>query len=95
MFHVEDQVIYGVHGVCQIIDLQIQKINGKKVEYYVLEPIRQPGARFFVPSQSDIAAAKLRPVLTKEEVDLLFAMLNLQRISGRMMRICASSYTAN
>ena len=71
MFQIGDQVVYGVHGVCQIIDLQIQKINYKKVEYYVLEPIRQPGARFFVPSQIEIASSKLRPVLTRVEVDQL------------------------
>lgn len=71
VYQVGDRVVYGIHGVCQIVDLQIQTVNHKKVEYYVLEPITQSGARFFVPSQNQAAVSKLRSVLTKDEVDLL------------------------
>lgn len=71
VYQVGDRVVYGIHGVCQIVDLQVQTVTHKKVEYYVLEPITQSGARFFVPSQNQAAVSKLRSVLTKDEVDTL------------------------
>lgn len=71
MYQVGDRVLYGVHGVCQVIDLQKQTINRKSVEYYVLEPVTQEGTRYFVPSQNEKAVAKLRPVLTVAQVDAL------------------------
>ena len=72
MYQIGERVVYGVHGVCQILELQVQIVNRKKVEYYVLEPVRQPGARYFVPSQNQVAVSKLRPMLSKTEIlDLL------------------------
>lgn len=71
MYQCGDQVVYGIHGVCQIIDLQAQKIGGKKTNYYVLEPVDQAGTRFFVPSENPLAVAKLRRVLTREEVEMM------------------------
>ena len=73
MYKIGQRVVYGVHGVCQIIDLQTQMVNRKKVEYYVLEPVSQSGSCFFVPSQSATALSKLRPILTREEIDHLLS----------------------
>ena len=71
MYQVGDVVVYGVHGVCRIVELQIQRVNHKKVEYFVLEPVFQMTSRFFVPSQNEAALSKLRPILTKEEIESL------------------------
>lgn len=72
MYQVGDMVVYGIHGVCRIVEMQIQRVNHKKVEYFVLEPIHQSTSRYFVPSQNTAALSKLRAVLTKEEInDLL------------------------
>lgn len=38
------------------------------MEYYVLEPSEQPGTRFYVPTQNPAAAAKIKTILTKEEL---------------------------
>lgn len=73
MYIVGELVLYGVHGVCKIIEQQVQKIDRKNVEYFVLEPVLQPGTRFFVPSQNEAALAKLRPILSRPEVDELLA----------------------
>lgn len=69
------KVVYGSHGVCLILDLEIKTIDRQKVEYYVLEPLDQPGARYYVPTQKPAAVAKLSPVLTRQELD---EMLRLQ-----------------
>lgn len=36
MFQSGDQVIYGIHGMCRIIELETRKIDRKLIEYYVL-----------------------------------------------------------
>ena len=66
-----DQVVYGIHGVCNILDLELRTVDRKKVEYYVLSPMEQPDARFYVPTQNQAAVAKLRPVLSREALDAL------------------------
>lgn len=71
MFQLGDQVIYGIHGMCRIIELETRKIDKKLIEYYVLEPVEQPGARFFVPTQNQVAVSKLQRVLTRQELDAL------------------------
>ncbi len=73
MFQVGDQVVYGIHGVCRILDLEERRIDRKKVSYFVLEPADQSGARFYVPSENPAALAKLRPVLSKSELEQLLS----------------------
>lgn len=71
MYQIGDNVIYGVHGVCKIVDTEERVVDRKKVSYLVLQPVEQNGARFLVPSQNPAAMAKLSPVMTKEELDAL------------------------
>lgn len=74
MLQCGDVVLYGIHGVCKILELEDRKIDRKIIEYYVLEPIEQPGTRFYVPTQNQAAVSKLRPMLTKEQLEqLLYA----------------------
>lgn len=74
MFKIGDRVLYGIHGLCAIVDLEFQTVNKRKVEYFVLEPMEQPGTRYYVPTQNQAAIAKLRPMITKEAlVELLHA----------------------
>lgn len=71
MYQCGQQVVYGIHGVCSILETEIKRVDRKNVEYFVLEPLDQPGARFYVPAQNQAALAKLRPILTKKELDAL------------------------
>jgi len=71
MYQVGQQVIYGIHGVCRIIALEMKSMGGQKKEYYVLEPIDQPGAAFYVPTGNQAAVAKMRTLLTREEFEEL------------------------
>ena len=73
MLQVGSQVVYGIHGVCSIIEVETRRIDRKNVEYFVLEPNDQPGARFYVPVNNQIALSKFRNLLTKEELDQLLA----------------------
>lgn len=71
MFETGVRVLYGIHGICTILGTQKQLVARKRVEYYVLEPLDQPGARYYVPTQNQAAVAKLRKILSKEEIDML------------------------
>ena len=69
MFECGDRVVYGVHGVCTILCLENQIVNKKKCQYFVLEPLMQPGARFFVPVHNEAAVSKLRPVMDRAQLE--------------------------
>lgn len=73
MFQVGSQVVYGIHGVCNIIDVEIRTVDRKKVHYFVLAPNEQPNARFYIPMHNETALSKLRPLLSKEELEALLA----------------------
>lgn len=67
MFQVGDQVIYGVHGVCRIADLETKAVGREKKQYYVLEPVEQPGAVYYVPTQNQAAVSKMRHILSLDQ----------------------------
>lgn len=71
MVQIGDRVVYGIHGVCRVVDQQERKIDRKLVTYLVLEPEGQEGAQYLVPSHNEAAMAKLRPMLTKGELEAL------------------------
>ena len=73
--------MYGIHGVCTIVDVETKSVDRKKVEYFVLEPKEQPGARYYVPTHNPAALAKLRPLLSAEELETLLASESTRRIS--------------
>ena len=65
MYSTEDLVVYGIHGVCKIADIEEKSIDGKKVAYYLLVPEDQSGSKFYVPTHNAAAVAKLHPLLSK------------------------------
>ena len=73
MYQLGDLVMYGIHGVCRIVDRVERTVDRKKVEYLVLEPQGQKGSQYLVPAGNPNAMAKLRPVLRKEELEALLA----------------------
>ncbi len=73
MFEQGSRVIYGIHGVCEILGKEEQYSGKKCIEYYVLKPVNQPDDRYYVPCQNAAAVAKLKPVLTKQQLDTLLS----------------------
>lgn len=71
MYQTGEQVLYGIHGVCTIMETEIRTVDRKKVEYYVLVPNDQPGARYYVPTQNQAAVSKMRPLISKQELNEL------------------------
>lgn len=72
MFSIGERVVYGIHGVCKIVDLEEKRVDSKMVVYYVLQPMDQPQSRFYIPKDNPAAVAKLSKLLTKQELEKLF-----------------------
>lgn len=71
MYKIGDHVVYGIHGVCRIIEQEERTVDRKQVLYYVLEPLEHAGARYYIPTHNQAALAKLRPVMSRAELDAL------------------------
>ncbi len=68
-FQCGDQVVYGIHGVCRIVDVEKKSVDRKTVEYYVLRPTAQVDATYYVPVHNEAAVAKMRKMLTAAELN--------------------------
>lgn len=81
MFEIGNLVMYGIHGVCKIVDKELRTVDRKKMEYLVLEPVNQNSSRFYVPSGNPNAMAKLRRLMTRQELETLL-------VSGDIRQSC-------
>ena len=68
-FQKGDRVVYGIHGVCTIMNVETRKVDHKTVEYYVLAPCTQADSCYYVPVHNQAAVAKMRVLMTKEMLD--------------------------
>lgn len=73
MYKIGDYVVYGIHGVCSIVEMEERVIDRKKVNYLALEPMGQGGSRYLVPTHNAAAMTKLRYILCPEEIEQLLA----------------------
>lgn len=71
MYTCGDLVVYGVHGVCRITELEQRTVDRKRLTYYVLEPLDQDGARYYVPTHNESAVAKMLAVLSAQALEAL------------------------
>ena len=71
MYAVGEYVVYGIHGVCRVLEIQKQRVNGKEIEYLVLSPAEQSVDRYFVPMHNPTVMGKLRPILSKKQLQQL------------------------
>ena len=77
MYEIGKRVLYGIHGVCRITGVESMRFGKDRANYYVLEPREQPGAKFYVPVANEAAVAKLRSLLSREE---LLALLHREDV---------------
>lgn len=73
MYSIGDRVMYGIHGVCEITDMEQRCVDRRRIMYFVLEPLDQTGARFLVPSENEAALRKLRRIMSREELDAMLS----------------------
>lgn len=71
MYQIGDRVLYGVHGVCSVVDVEKRFVDKKQVTYLVLEPVGQDGSRFLIPIHNAAAMGKLCNMLSAEELEIM------------------------
>ncbi len=73
MYQAGECVVYGIHGVCRVIGTEKQLVNRKCTEYLVLEPLHQAESRFYLPTGNPTAMAKLKKIISADEMQELLA----------------------
>ena len=71
MYQVGERVIYGIHGVCNVLQPKVECVKGKEITYLALKQTGQEGARFYVPVHNAVAMGKLHKIPSKDEVMML------------------------
>lgn len=73
MLELGQTVLYGTEGVCRVSGIEEMKIGGKRASYYVLSPVFQGSATIYVPVDNPVLTAKMRRILSAEEIDKILA----------------------
>ncbi len=73
MYGKGDYISYGGHGVCQIADVRGMDFGSGEQEYLVIEPIASGSATIYLPSGNPNVQTRMRPVLTREEIDAIIS----------------------
>ena len=68
MFKINDNVLYGMEGVCKIAEITEKNLGNKRMKYFVLKPIYKDNSTVFVPADNEALAAKMRRVLSEDEI---------------------------
>lgn len=75
MFEKGSFVVYGANGVCTVSDRRTEKQCGADREYYVLTPLGNKDASIFVPTDNETLVAKMRNLLSRDEITELVLSL--------------------
>ena len=80
MFKVDDYIMYGMTGVCKVIDITNEKVvNGDKREYYVLSPIHHDNTIIKIPLDNN--KIPMRKIISKGDVtSLINDMSNMEAL---------------
>lgn len=73
MFKINDYVVYGLTGVCQVADIARDEFSDKETEYYVLNPLNNDNLTIKVPVNNEKVV--MRHVMTKDDVSSLIAAI--------------------
>ena len=71
MYSVNEKIHYGGSGVCVIQEIATMRFRRTREKYYVLKPVYQNASVIYVPVDNEALVSKMRPVLSREEVDRL------------------------
>lgn len=72
-------VLYGKTGVCRIQEKKDIKIGKQINSYYVLAPVSDGRSSVYVPCDNAELVARMRPLLTREEIDTLLTEADDER----------------
>lgn len=71
MFQVNDVIVYGSQGVCEITAIEEKSISGAKRTYFVLKPVKDRDSTIYAPTDNASVLKKMRRLLTISEINHL------------------------
>ena len=71
-------VLYGKTGVCQVQEYKDVRIGRETCSYYVLAPVSDGRSSVYVPRDNAELVARMRPLLTREEIHTLLAAVDAE-----------------
>ena len=72
-------VLYGKTGVCLVQERKDMRIGKKSSFYYVLLPIGDGRSSVYVPCDNEELVARMRPLLTRDEIDTLLSDADMEQ----------------
>ena len=81
MFQINDYVVYGINGMCKVLDIGKPEITGidQSKLYYKLKPVISKGSIIYIPVENENKG--LRRIISKEEALMLIDdILNIDTI---------------
>ena len=71
MFELGECIVYGINGVCKVMEIGTLDVKGisKDKLYYTLIPIYSNGSKFFTPIDNEKVV--MRPVISRKDADAL------------------------
>ena len=72
-------VLYGKTGVCLVQEQKTVKVGRESNTYYVLCPVSDGRSCVYVPCDNADLVARMRPLLTREEIDTLLSDADAER----------------
>lgn len=72
-FSINEKILYGSVGVCEIREITQKDFGGKVSDYYVLVPVYRNESTVYVPVDSAALCEKMRKLPNKEKIDELLA----------------------
>lgn len=73
-------VLYGKTGVCLVQEQKTITMGNESNQYYVLCPVSDGRSSVFVPCDNETLVAKMCPLLSREEIDVLLSDADSQRL---------------
>lgn len=74
-------VLYGKMGVCLVQEQKTITMGKESDLYYVLAPISDGRSSVFVPCDNEALVSKMRPLLTREEIDQILSEAEEERVA--------------
>ena len=71
MYQPTEMIQYAGSGVCIIQEIASMRFGRTREQYYVLKPLHQNTSVIYVPLKNEQLVAKMRPILTREELEAL------------------------
>ncbi len=76
MLKIGEKVLYGAAGACTVTDICTKKFgDAGEREYYVLVPVYDSRTTLYVPVDNEALQAKIRKLLSAEEIDALISSM--------------------